>query len=51
MGLNTFRPEVMAWTVMAGLNLATIYGFSLILLAFVLALIYLLGTAQPEKKN
>ena len=39
-GLNAFRPDVMEMTPTWGLNLAVLYGFSLILIAMVLALIY-----------
>jgi uncharacterized membrane protein (DUF485 family) len=38
--LNTFRPQVMDLTPLAGINLAVLYGFGLIIAAFVLALIY-----------
>jgi len=38
--LNTFSPAKMEVVVFAGLNLAIVYGFILILAAFVLALIY-----------
>lgn len=37
--LSAFRPQVMDLT-LAGINLAVIYGFALIVAAFVLALIY-----------
>ncbi|MCH9655500.1 MAG: DUF485 domain-containing protein [Planctomycetes bacterium] len=38
--LNTFSPAKMEVVVFAGLNLAIVYGFTLIIAAFVLALIY-----------
>jgi uncharacterized membrane protein (DUF485 family) len=38
--LNAFRPEVMDVVPAAGLNLAVIYGFGLIVTAFALALVY-----------
>ncbi|MFK7779221.1 MAG: DUF485 domain-containing protein [Gimesia sp.] len=38
--LNTFTPAKMEVVVFAGLNLAIVYGFTLIITAFVLALIY-----------
>lgn len=41
MGLSAFWPEVMSWDVLAGVNLAVTYGFALIGIALVLALIYL----------
>jgi uncharacterized membrane protein (DUF485 family) len=39
--LNAFQPEVMKLT-LAGVNLAIIYGIGLIVLAVVLAVVYLL---------
>jgi uncharacterized membrane protein (DUF485 family) len=39
-GLNAFRPDVMDLTPIWGLNLAVIYGFALIAIAMILALIY-----------
>jgi uncharacterized membrane protein (DUF485 family) len=38
--LNAFRPEIMETTPVAGLNLAVLYGFGLILGALALSLIY-----------
>ena len=38
--LNTFAPQAMEATPLAGVNLAILYGFGLIIAAFVLALIY-----------
>ncbi len=38
--LNAFSPETMEATPVAGLNVAILYGFGLIVSAFVLALIY-----------
>lgn len=38
--LNAFSPEVMDNQPFAGINLAVLYGFGLILAAFVLALLY-----------
>ena len=38
--LNTFSPETMEATPMAGVNVAILYGFGLIIVAFLLALIY-----------
>lgn len=38
--LNTFSPAQMEVVVFAGLNLAIVYGFTLIIAAFVLAIIY-----------
>jgi len=38
--LNLIRPVLMEKTVLIGMNLAVVYGFGLIVLALVLALIY-----------
>ena len=38
--LNTFSPEIMERTPWAGVNVAILYGFGLIVGAFVLALLY-----------
>jgi uncharacterized membrane protein (DUF485 family) len=38
--LNAFAPQVMTFTVFAGINLAVVYGLGLIAAAFVLALLY-----------
>ena len=38
--LNAFSPETMEKTPMAGVNLAILYGFGLIIAALVLALLY-----------
>ena len=38
--INTFSPETMEETPLAGVNFAILYGFGLIIAAFVLALIY-----------
>ena len=38
--LNAYSPTTMEWTPIAGINLAVLYGFGLIVAAFVLALVY-----------
>jgi len=38
--LNAFFPQLMEYTPLAGINLAILYGFGLIIAALVLALIY-----------
>lgn len=38
--LNAFAPSEMERTPFAGLNIAIIYGFALIIVAFVLAIVY-----------
>ena len=47
-GLNAFSPETMESTPVAGVNLAILYGFALIVVAFVLALLY--GFLCKEEK-
>jgi uncharacterized membrane protein (DUF485 family) len=39
-GLSAFSPATMEATPVAGVNLAVLYGFALIALAFILALLY-----------
>lgn len=39
-GISAFRPQAMDVVVVAGVNLAIVYGFGLIVAAIVLALIY-----------
>jgi uncharacterized membrane protein (DUF485 family) len=41
MGLSAFGPQLMSKTPFGGMNLAIIYGFGLIVVALVLALIYM----------
>ena len=38
--INTFSPESMEATPIAGINVAILYGFGLIIAAFVMALLY-----------
>jgi len=38
--INATAPELMERTPLAGLNLAVLYGFALIVMAFVLSMIY-----------
>lgn len=47
--INVMNPVMMESQVFAGLNLAVVYGFGLILLALVLALIYNSLCAKKEK--
>ena len=44
--LNAFWPEVMKTPAVAGVNLAIVYGFGLIVGAFVLALIYAVASGD-----
>lgn len=50
--INTISPAVMGQVVFAGLNLAVIYGFGLIILAIVMGLIYnVLCTRAEDRMN
>lgn len=50
--INVAWPKVMGKIVVAGLNLAIVYGFALILIAFVLALVYnIMCTRQENAVN
>jgi uncharacterized membrane protein (DUF485 family) len=44
--LNAFVPEVMKIPAIAGVNLAIVYGFGLIVGAFVLAVIYAVASGD-----
>src|SRR5258708_5479997 len=46
-GLNAFAREKMAAEVVAGVNLAVIYGLGLIVAAFVLAIVYVMFCRRP----
>ena len=47
--INAFSPATMEMTPIAGVNLAVLYGFGLIIAAFVLALVYgWLCKAEPS---
>jgi len=49
--LNTFSPTTMEATPIEGINVAIIYGFGLIVSAFVLALLYgLLCTKEGDEQ-
>lgn len=50
--LNAFKADWMETIVLAGLNLAIVYGFALILVAIGMALIYgLFGNASSETQS
>ena len=49
--LNAFAPEAMEATPVAGVNLAILYGFGLILAALVLALLYGILCKTSGKQN
>jgi len=47
--INAIAPELMEWKPVAGLNLAIVYGFALIIIAFVLSLLY--GALASRRDN
>lgn len=47
--INVASPKIMGTIVVGGLNLAIVYGFALILIAFILALIYNWLCTRHEK--
>lgn len=47
--INIFRPELMEQQIILGLNLAVVYGFGLIILSVIMALIY--NTLCVRKEN
>lgn len=50
--INTMAPAIMETQVFAGLNLAVVYGFGLIILAIVMGLVYnLICTNLEDKLN
>lgn len=50
--INTFNPTAMGQIVFAGLNLAIVYGFGLIILAIVMGLIYnVICTRAEDRMN
>ncbi len=48
--INVVKPVLMEKNIFAGLNLAVVYGFGLIVLALILALIYNVMCVKEEKK-
>jgi uncharacterized membrane protein (DUF485 family) len=51
-GINAFRPELMKSTPLAGVNLAVLYGFGLIIAAIVMAFLYgFVGQTQEEQER
>lgn len=50
MALSAFSYEVMARPVLAGVNLAVVYGFALILVALILALVYMKVSRKSSSK-
>lgn len=49
--LNAFRPDLMEKTPVAGLNLAILYGFGLIVGALILSLIYGALCKNPKSSD
>ena len=49
--ISAFAPEQMETIVWAGLNLAVVYGFALIAIAFVMSLIYGLLCRQDDESS
>ena len=47
-GISAFAPQVMAKPVLGGVNLAVVYGFGLIVLAFAMALVYMFLCARGD---
>ena len=47
--INVAKPKVMGTIVVGGLNLAIIYGFALIVVAFILAIAYNWACSHHEK--
>ena len=48
--LNIISPTMMEKTIVLGLNLAVVYGFGLIIIALVMALIYNAACGKKEKE-
>ena len=48
--INTFSPRAMGWVIWAGLNMAVLYGFGLIILAVVMGLIYNVICTRAENR-
>jgi uncharacterized membrane protein (DUF485 family) len=49
--VNVVWPSAMGWIVVAGLNLAVVWGFALIVIALILALIYNHACTKREKSH
>ncbi len=48
--INAITPKAMGQVVFAGLNLAVVFGFGLIVLAIIMGLIYNVICARPENR-
>lgn len=51
MWLSAFRPGVMGRPALGGLNVAIVYGFGLILAAFLLAILYMWLCGRHERRS
>ncbi len=51
MGIVLFRPDVLSWRPLGGVNLAIAYGMGLIAAAFVLSLIYMVACRGISQDN
>lgn len=49
--INLIKPTLMETTVLAGTNLATVYGFSLIIFAILLSLLYSVLCTRGEHRD
>lgn len=49
--INAFSADTMETIVVAGLNLAIVYGFGLIIAAIILAFVYGFATKDPEQTS
>ena len=49
--LSAFAPSVMAKPVVGGVNLAVVYGFALIGLAFVMAIVYAIACRRDPSEE
>lgn len=49
-GINLLSPGMMEKSIVAGLNLAVVYGLGLIVLAFILAILYNAMCQKEEKR-
>ncbi len=50
-GLSAFAPRVMRRAALGSLNVAIVYGFGLILAAFMLAVLYMALCRSPEPRD
>lgn len=48
--INTVKPQLMATKIIAGLNLACVYGFGMIILAIIMGMIYNFMCTKAENQ-